>query len=539
MRDNTNLNKFSMIIRIIMHSIMILIGIAELIFTIVVLLGKLKVISLSLEIPENLNWFHFILSLIVSFAFILLPVKNIVGYCKRFKDKNFNKEVGTVTIASLETALNSVDVLKQHNNEIKNTGTSNQVNTVYNKSFLVFWGVMVGFFVSIAVLLLVLSFINPSNVQITSNGQSLDGKDLWKVSVFILLLLLPVILLFVYQLKKYYAIKNNKIMKPIPFVEYLIGLIVTGVLFVCPLLFIGENSEFNGVGAIVYLSFCGALFALILFGYMVSIIRHIKNTRIIEGKVPAIRYIARYVGCKFSSSSSTAINGVPTDLNVKFKVKFAYTDKYGNEVVKTSNEDYRYDEVVYLKYKQQFDIMVYKNSVIIVEDLSNTRVSGKVTVTVDQNETKSSLPYFAKNNRWLSTLIIGSIVFAVLEILGVLMLVNTQGSSFGGIVCVIMGILEITYVAFYSLPNVLAEKYGIQAEGKLIKLQIDHKRGTDYDSNRKYAVVEYNGIIKNIYILYDELYSILGTYVGQNIPLKVFRKTAVIDFKKIYSDKII
>ena len=71
-----------------------------------------------------------------------------------------------------------------------------------------------------------------------------------------------------------------------------------------------------------------------------------------------------------------------------------------------------------------------------------------------------------------------------------------------------------------------------------MKLEVDHRRNSDHDTNRKYAVVDLNGEIKNIYLLYGEWYSVLGEHVGKEIPLKVFGKTAVVDFQKMYSDLI-
>ena len=72
----------------------------------------------------------------------------------------------------------------------------------------------------------------------------------------------------------------------------------------------------------------------------------------------------------------------------------------------------------------------------------------------------------------------------------------------------------------------------------LIKLEVRRSRRTSHDSNRKYAVVNIDGEIKNIFLLYDEWYSVLGAHVGSTIPLKVFGKTAVVDFQKLYSDLI-
>ena len=118
------------------------------------------------------------------------------------------------------------------------------------------------------------------------------------------------------------------------------------------------------------------------------------------------------------------------------------------------------------------------------------------------------------------------------------MWITPEGNDTTGIVCVILGVIIFGWSIYYSVPSILAEYKGKETYGKLLKLEVDHRRGSDHDTNRKYAVVELNGEIKNIYLLYDEWYLVLGEYVGKEIPLKVFGKTAVVDFQKMYSDLI-
>lgn len=533
MRDNKNLNKTYMILRFILLTLMVLLGIFTVVVSILWILEHCGVIS-------NFSWFGLILAFIMAFCFIYFPIRTMISYVKRFKSKSFTREINTVTIASQSTPINLTDVEEEHNRNLKQTnigGEIQQTNTKPNNVLIGFLFAIIGIFAFVAILCFINAIVPEPWMKVTSNGKPMDSRDSWKMGLLTLCFLLPIILWLSSLLKTRYTIKHNKSIKQSTFGHYGFAYSVLIPLGVGPFLLINDTAKFKEPVGIFYMSFCVLLFALITYGFLHDVIKYHLNKKLLNSKT-SVKNKARYIGCKYSNSTSQKINGVPTRLNVKYKVKFAFTDGNGIERTATSAEEYTFKEVAYLKHKQEFEILLHKKRAIIVEDLTNIEIPNNVNIDIEKTNSKTFLPSFARKHRWLLTFLLSLVIVVILEMAGIGMWVNPEGSTTTGIVCVVLGAIILGWSIYYSIPSILAEYKGKETYVKLLKLEVDHRRGHDHDTNRKYAVVELNGEIKNIYLLYDEWYSVLSEYVGKEIPIKVFGKTVVIDFQKMYSDLI-
>lgn len=539
MRDNKNLNKTNMILRFIPLTLMVLLGIFIVIVSILGTLEHYGVISNTWTIL-NFSWFSLILAFIMAFCFIYFPIRTMINYVKRFKNKSFTREINTVTIASQSTPINLTDVEEEHNRNLKQTnigGETQQTNTKPNNVLIGFLSAIIGIFAFVAILCFINAIVPQPWMNGTSNGKPMDSRGSWKIGLLLLCFLLPFIWWLSLLLKIRYGIKHNKPIKQSPFGHYGLVYSVLIPLGVGPFLLINDTAKFKEPIGIFYMSFWVFLFALITYGFLHDVISYNLNKKLLNNKL-ALKNKAKYIGCRYSSSTSQNINGVPTRLNVKYKVKFAFIDENGIERIKTSTEEYTFKEVAYLKHKQEFEILSHKKRAIIIEDLTNIEISNNVNIDVEKTNSKTFLPSFARKNRWLLIFLLSLVIVAILETGGIGMWVNPEGSTTTGIACVVLGVIILGWSIYYSIPSILAEYKGKETYGKLSKLEVDHKRGHDHDTNRKYAVVELNGEIKNIYLLYDEWYLGLSEYVGKEIPIKVFGKTVVIDFQKMYSDLI-
>lgn len=555
MRDNKNLNKINLVRQIIGQCTLLLIGLAQIIILVIALLKQYNIINWGFTI-SNFNWFSVATAIVMIFCFIYFPIRNLIYYSKIIKKKQYNKEFGTITISSQKTPINLVDVENEHNRDLKSSTKENmiiisnekldklksntktkQVVTKPNTALIKFLSVMVGIFVIFAILCFINAIIPEPWMTVTLNGKQINGRNSWKVGLLILCFLPPFILWLSSLLKTHFAIKYNKPIKKSPFSHYFFAYCVLIPLGIAPYILINDSAKFKEPLGIFYMSFWVFFFALITYGCLHDVVNYKLNKKLLCSKT-AIKNKAKYVGCKYSNSTSQNINGVPTRLNVKYKVKFSYIDENGIQRIKTSTEEYTFKEVAYLKYKREFDILSRKKRAVIVEDLTNIEIPTNVNINIEQKNSKTFLPSFARKNRWLLTLILSLVMVSILEVAGIGMLVNPAGSNISGIACIIIGFAFLGWSIYYSVPSILAEYKGKETYGKLLKLQVDHKIRRDHETNRKYAVIDLNGKVKNIYLLYDEWYSVLGEYVGKEIPLKVFKKTAVIDFQKIYSDLI-
>ncbi len=539
MRDNKNLNKTNMILRFIPLTLMVLLGVFIVVVNILGTLEHYGIISNTWTI-SNFSWFSLILAFIMAFCFIYFPIRTMINYVKRFKNKSFTREINTVTISSQSTPINLTDVEEEHNRNLKQTnlgGETQQTNTKPNNVLIGFLSAIIGIFAFAAILCIINSIVPEPWMTGTIDGKQMDSRGSWKIGLLILCFLLPFILWLSSLLKTHYAIKHNKPIKQSIFGHYAMAFAVLIPLGVAPFMLINDPAKFKEPLGIFYMSFLAFFLVLFTYGYLHDVISYSLNKKLLNSKL-AIKNKARYVGCRYSNSTSQNINGVPTRLNVKYKVKFAFTDENGIERIKTSAEEYTFKEVAYLKYKQEFEILSHRKRAIIVEDLTNIEIPNNVNIDVEKTNSKTFLPSFARKNRWLLTLLLSFVIVAILEMAGIGMWVNPEGNDTTGIVCVILGVIIFGWSIYYSVPSILAEYKGKETYGKLLKLEVDHRRRSDHDTNRKYAVVDLNGETKNIYLLYDEWYSVLGEYVGKEIPLKVFGKTAVVDFQKMYSDLI-
>lgn len=554
MRDNKNLNKTNMILRFIPLTLMVLLGIFIVVVSILGTLEHYGIISNTWTI-SNFSWFSLILAFIMAFCFIYFPIRTMINYIKRFKNKSFTREVNTYTIASQSKPINLTDVEEEHNRtlvqvengkaiiKLNKEDTENlnhpikQVNTKPNNVLIGFLTAIIGIFAFAAILCIVNALVPNPWMSETVNGKPMDSRGSWKIGLLILCFLLPFILWLSSLLKTHYAIKHNKPIKKSPFGHYGFAYSILIPLGVGPFLLINDTAKFKEPVNIFYMCFWVFLFVLITYGFLHDIINYNLNKKLLNNKT-ATKNKARYIGCKYSNSTSQNINGVPTRLNVKYKVKFAFTDENGIERTITSAEEYTFKEVAYLKYKQEFEILSHRKRAIIVEDLTNIEIPNNVNIDIEKTNSKTFLPSFARRNRWLLIFALSLLIVAILEAAGIGMWVNPKGSNTTGILCVVLGVGILGWSIYYCVPSILAEFKGKETYGKLLKLEVDHRRRSDHDTNRKYAVVDINGEIKNIYLLYDEWYSVLGEYVGKEIPLKIFGKTAVIDFQKMYSNLI-
>ena len=90
---------------------------------------------------------------------------------------------------------------------------------------------------------------------------------------------------------------------------------------------------------------------------------------------------------------------------------------------------------------------------------------------------------------------------------------------------------------FHCVPSMLAEKKGEETCAKLLRLEVGRPRGEDRE-RVKYAIVSLNGETRSLMLLHDEWFAILGEYIEKDIPVKVYKKTIIIDFERLYSNKI-
>lgn len=556
MRDNKKLNKTQIILRFFPLILSVLVGVLIVVATILGTLEHYGIISNTLKI-SNFSWMGLILAWIMAFCFIFFPIRTMINYAKRLKNKSYSIEVNTITIASQSKPVNLTDVEDEHNRtlakvengkaiiklskedieKLKSANKSKQVNSKPNNVLIAFLFAIVGIFAFAAILCIVNAIVPNPWMSGTINGRPMDSRGSWKIGLLIICFLLPLVFWLLRLLKTRYAINHNKKINISPFWDYSFAYSVLIPLGIAPFILINNPAKFLEPVGIFYMTFWAFLFALITYACVSDVINYHLNKKLRKSK-NAIKNKARYLGCKYSSSTSQSINGLPTRLNVKYKVKFAFTDENGIERIATSTEVFTFKEVAYLKYKQEFEILSHKKRAIIVEDLTNIDIPDNVNAEVEAKSSKTFLPSFARKNRWLITFVLCIVIVCILEMAGIGMWTNPDGSNSTGIFCVILGIVIQGGAMYYCMPSILAEYKGKETYGKLLKLEVDHKRHSDHETNRKYAVVEIDGNAKNIYLLYNEWYSILSEYVGKDIPLKVYGKTAVIDFQKMYSDLI-
>ncbi|MBQ8792977.1 MAG: hypothetical protein IJZ62_05195, partial [Clostridia bacterium] len=363
----------------------------------------------------------------------------------------------------------------------------------------------------------------------------------------LILIFIPFIYIDISNIVFYIANKKNKPITSKGISPHFLGLCVVTALLVAPFIIIDDPAKFLEPLGIFYMAIGSFIFILLLGDFIYTCIHSVKYSRLAKGKVKGEKIKATYEGCKYKSSSTQTINGVPTKANVLYQVRYSYINANGQTKYKTSVQTFTFEEIAYLKYKQTFDILVHKNDSYIIEDLTNTDIpedaklqedKPRLATTKEKLESSKFMPSFAKKNRWTLTLVGGIIMTAILEVAGIGMLLSNVTPDYTCYILIGLGALLLGYSIYTSVPNILCERKGQQATAKLLRLEVDHRRNSDHDSNRRYAVVEYNDEIKNVYLLYVEWYSILAEYIGKEIPVKVYKKTIAIDFQKMYSDLI-
>ena len=524
MRDDKKLNKVNMFTGLIGQIILLLMGLASLVVLVMGILNQYGVIQAPFTIA-NFNVVGIILGFIMAFCFIFFPIRNIVRYVKHIKGKKYvQPNVVTISSQTQPTVLTDAEV--KHNKEIKQFGKSKQNNSKAELVQIIFVSIMIAIFLACGIALLC------------------QGER-WGF-VFILILI-PFIYIDISNIVFYIAKKKNKPITSKGISPHFLGLCVVTALLVAPFIIIDDPAKFLEPLGIFYMAIGSFIFILLLGDFIYTCIHSVKYSRLAKGKVKGEKIKATYEGCKYKSSSTQTINGVPTKANVLYQVRYSYINANGQTKYKTSVQTFTFEEIAYLKYKQTFDILVHKNDSYIIEDLTNTDIpedaklqedKPRLATTKEKLESSKFMPSFAKKNRWTLTLVGGIIMTAILEVAGIGMLLSNVTPDYTCYILIGLGALLLGYSIYTSVPNILCERKGQQATAKLLRLEVDHRRNSDHDSNRRYAVVEYNDEIKNVYLLYVEWYSILAEYIGKEIPVKVYKKTIAIDFQKMYSDLI-
>ena len=152
----------------------------------------------------------------------------------------------------------------------------------------------------------------------------------------------------------------------------------------------------------------------------------------------------------------------------------------------------------------------------------------------NKNNANHKAPIFAKKNR-LPYVILHFVIIVILEAAGIGMLIHPEGNNIYGIICVVFGVI---YLCIY-IPQFLTEFKGKEVYGKLLEIASRQL----YHGIRKYAVIELNGKVVNVSLPFNRDYNewdyidgmnLLEKYLGKEIPLKVFGKKVIINFKKMY-----
>ena len=430
--------------------------------------------------------------------------------------QNVKKKSSTTKHANV----NMLDKMEKHNKAIKKTGKTNQQITNDDKFIIAMLSVIIFIFAFASLFVI---------FQCSSDGDAFGVR----IGIAILVLLIPFVCFLFVKIRKYIAIKKNKEYKSLPCSNHLIFISIFGCLWLFYKLLNYANQP-----VLIFDIGVPVVLVIIVFDYIKSLIIYYRNRKIINGQVYSVRCKGKYISCKFSSSSSTSVNNVPTSLYVKYKIKFSYIDDTGEKHTFVSNEEYTHDEVSYLKYKKEFDIMISKKSAIIVEDLTNTEIVNneendfETKSSSSEKESHGNYPLFANEKVYKISTILAMATCLIMMIAGVLMV--AIGGNLAGVFFIVVGAFAIIGVLIFYLPLLLVEKRGKSYLAILKEIEVQRLN----KSKNFYAIIELGGELKKIPFLHQEWYPILNNYVGKSIPVKVYNNTTIIDFKKLYTDKM-
>lgn len=186
----------------------------------------------------------------------------------------------------------------------------------------------------------------------------------------------------------------------------------------------------------------------------------------------------------------------------------------------------------------------YKQELQNNKDLAETKKDKEINkestpqITLTKQEMKNvnyKAPTFAKTNRWFYVCL-HFVAILILEIAGIGMLVNPNGNNMYGWICVIAGIIYLlVYISYF-----LTEFKGKIVYGKLLSLE---KRKKRY-GYKEYVLVAYKGKVISLSLPFDSVdynswdyndgMALLKKYMGKEIPLRVFGKNIIIDWKTMY-----
>lgn len=421
-----------------------------------------------------------------------------------------------------------------------------------------------------------------------ATGKPLNYSFSWTIFKICVVIFIPLFIFLIINIKNYITLKkgNDLEKRPMSLICLFLAYIFIGL---GGLPFIAGFYKSNITGSWIMFGFGGAIGLFVLLcGLFYYLPKEIFQKKLLDEKIETYPAQAKYLGCKVASSSNTEVSNVPVYTRTTYYVKYEYTDQYGNYHQYTTPNVYTYTEVAYLKNLGSFKILMHKNYSVIVEDLANIDLS-KIEIPApvnpmfnavevpnnlkvdnnildndpninkeqlksnkslcvenqdsilnqlsEDNKTTKQLPFFAKSRNYFKSMLLDSIGGFMFLIVGIFLVLKIPSQIIGYFALLIAIGFLIRNIAFY-IPKMICEKKGKLTTAKLINL--DYRRRT-INENAKvklYAILNVNNETKRVRLIHSEWYNYLKVFLGKNIPVKVYRKTIVIDFNKIYSSNI-
>lgn len=308
-------------------------------------------------------------------------------------------------------------------------------------------------------------FLSLVFIMFIASGIIIWDQGKWRVSMIIFMFMLPFFFLLLLPLIRGKSIKRDKGNGESNRTSYLIFELIV-IVFGCVMFPIEDffKTQFGFVFLLAWIP----LFVLGTYGLIKDIVessiykkiytnplsKRVKAVFVkgVRFRTTTIRGQVSFNGY-FSSSSSSKTKLYERST---FKIKFMFYNEKGDSVFVTTNKSYTYDEVLYLKYKQTFDILALKNRAVIVEDLNNIEIPKEEIPVLSKNLYSSTLPQVLidedSHSHWGKIITIGYMVFvAFFAIFGPFIFNPQLENLVFPIMCIAQFILSILFIFLKAL----------------------------------------------------------------------------------------
>lgn len=305
-------------------------------------------------------------------------------------------------------------------------------------------------------------------------------------------------------------------------------------------LILSASKDGSIIGIYVMIALIAAVFVYLFIKFCGNSIKESIARKKVFNNPESVTKTATFARIKYSHGSSSMVNGVPVSGRSYFTVYVRCTDMYGGSEVIQLSQKYSDLQVKYLRCIHEFPIKTYKKWALVAIDLSNPIVTDDMLLEAQkyQDETKEKDIPLANGTTTLFCAIL-AFIFALCALgagIGGCITLIDNNNIVGGVCNLVFCFVLAVFIAIvgyqFMFKRWYAYRNGTPASGFLVDV-------TTRGSSRytmMYAVVNANDQTKKVFIESPELYMYLQSYVGKNIPIKIWKNTVAIDYKRLYSN---